>query len=96
MADERVAVLLAEIGLPSSAARAVTIEGHEPVYASPFPVASSAAVALGAVGAAAALVWQETTGTAQSVVVDARRAGASLLSFVFQQLLDGPTPATHR
>ena len=62
------------------------------MFASPFPVASSAAVALGAVGAAAALVWQETTGAAQSVVVDTRRAGVSLLSFVFQQLLDGPTP----
>ena len=62
------------------------------MFPSPFPVASSAAVALGAVGAAAALVWQETTGAAQSVVVDTRRAGVSLLSFVFQQLLDGPTP----
>ena len=92
MADERVAALLAEVGLPASAADVVTVEGHDPVYASPFPVASSAAVALGAIGAAAALVWQETTGTSQSVVVDTRHAGASLLSFVFQQLLDGPTP----
>ncbi len=92
MADVRVAALLDEVGLPSVAADCVTIEGSDPIYASPFPVASSAAVALGAVAATAALIWRDKTGTEQAVTVDARRAGASLLSFVFQQLLDGPTP----
>jgi crotonobetainyl-CoA:carnitine CoA-transferase CaiB-like acyl-CoA transferase len=92
MGDERVTALLAEVGLPASAGDAVTIDGHDPVYASPFPVAASAAVALGAVGAATALLWHERTGEGQTVVVDTRRAGASLLSFVFQQLLDGATP----
>ena len=62
------------------------------MYASPFPIASSAAVALGAVAAAAALIWRDETGVEQTVTVDTEHAGASLLSFVFQQLLDGETP----
>ena len=58
MADPRVAELLAEVGLPAGAAHAVTIEGSDPVYASPIPVASSAAVGLGAVAATAGLIWR--------------------------------------
>ena len=92
MADARVAELLAEVGLPADAADTVTIEGSDPVYASPIPVASSAAVALGAVAATAALIWRDKTGVDQTVTVDTRRAGASLLSFVFQLLLDAETP----
>jgi crotonobetainyl-CoA:carnitine CoA-transferase CaiB-like acyl-CoA transferase len=92
VADARVAELLTEVGLPVEAAACVTIDGNDPVYASPFPVASSAAVALGAVGAAAGLIWKDKTGSEQTVSVEVRRAGASLLSFVFQQLLDGDTP----
>ncbi len=92
MADARVAELLAEVGLPADAAHAVTIEGSDPVYASPIPVASSAAVALGAVAATAALIWRDKTGVEQTVTVDTRRAGASLLSFVFQRVLDAETP----
>ena len=76
MADARVAELLAEVGLPGNAADGVTIKGSEPIYASPFPVASSAAVALGA-AAAAALIWRDKTGEEQTVTVDTRRAGAS-------------------
>ena len=70
----------------------VTIEGSDPVYATPFPVASSAAAALGAVAATAGLIWRDKTGVEQTITVETRRAGASLLSFVFQQLLDGDTP----
>jgi crotonobetainyl-CoA:carnitine CoA-transferase CaiB-like acyl-CoA transferase len=92
MADPRVAGLLAEVGIPGAAADSVALAGADPIYASPFPVASSAAVALGASAAAAALIWRDKTGEEQTVTVDTRRAGVSLLSFVFQQLLDGPTP----
>ena len=92
MADRRVAALLAEVGLPADAADNVAIEGSDPVYASPFPVASSAAVALGAVAATAGLIWRDKTGIEQKVAVDTRQTGASLLSFVFQQLIDGETP----
>ena len=92
MADARVAELLTKVGLPAEAADTVTITGRDPVYASPFPIASSAAVALGAVAAAAALIWRDETGVEQTVTVDTQHAGASLLSFVFQQLLDGETP----
>ena len=92
MADRRVAALLAEVGLPADAADNVAIEGSDPVYASPFPVASLAAVALGAVAATAGLIWRDKTGIEQQVAVDTRKAGASLLSFVFQQLIDGETP----
>ncbi len=92
MVDARVAELLAEVGLPGSAADGVTITGDDPIYASPFPVASSAAVALGAAAAAAALIWRDKAGEEQTVTVDTRRAGISLLSFVFQHLLDSETP----
>ena len=75
MADARVAELLTEVGLPAEAADAVTITGRDPVYASPFPVASSAAVALGAVAAAAALIWRDETGVEQTVTVDTEQRG---------------------
>ena len=90
--DARVAALLVEVGLPADAADNVAIEGSDPVYASPFPIASSAAVALGAVAATAGLIWRDKTGVEQTVAVDARQAGASLLSFAFQRLVDGETP----
>jgi len=90
--DLRVAQLLTEVGVPAAAADIVTVDGSDPVYSSHFPVASSAAVALGAVAATSASIWRDKTGTEQTASVDVRRAGASLLSFVFQQLLDGDTP----
>ena len=76
MADARVAELLTEVGLPAEAADTVTITGRDPVYASPFPIASSAAVGLGAVAAAAALIWRDETGVEQTITVDTQHARA--------------------
>ena len=75
VADARVAELLTEVGLPAEAAEAVTITGRDPVYASPFPIASSAAVVLGAVAAAAALIWRDKTGVEQTITVDTQQRG---------------------
>jgi crotonobetainyl-CoA:carnitine CoA-transferase CaiB-like acyl-CoA transferase len=84
--------LLAECGLPTAAADATRIIGDEEPYATTFPVVECASAALGAVGATAALLWEERTGQAQDVSVRRGHAAASLLGFIFQQVGE-PTSA---
>lgn len=91
MADERVAALLAEVGLPPTAADRTRLEGHDPVLPTAFPIGEAAAVALAACGAAVASLWEDRTGEDQSVSVDVRRAAASLIGFAFQRLDGGST-----
>lgn len=91
MADERVAALLAEVGLPPAAADRIRIEGHDPVLPTRFPIGEAAAVAIAACGSAVATMWEDRTGEDQSVSVDVRRAAASLLGFAFQRLDGGST-----
>jgi crotonobetainyl-CoA:carnitine CoA-transferase CaiB-like acyl-CoA transferase len=91
MADDRVAALLAEVGLPPTASDRARIEGHDPVLPTAFPIGEAAAVALAACGAAVASLWEDRTGEDQSVTVDVRRAAASLIGFAFQRLDGGPT-----
>jgi crotonobetainyl-CoA:carnitine CoA-transferase CaiB-like acyl-CoA transferase len=85
--------LLEEVGLPTDAAP-LTIEEAPPVLPAKFPIGARAAAALGACGVAAATLWRDRTGESQNVVVDQRRAEASLLSFVLQTLDGGPTLRT--
>jgi len=83
----RVHELLEEVGLPGEAAGRVVITGRDPVLPSRFPVGEAAASALGACGAAAALL----SGVEQEVRVDVRRAAASLLGFALQRVEGGGT-----
>ena len=89
---ETVAELLEEVGLPSEAAARVAITGDEVPFATPYPVVECAASVLGAVGAAASLLWEERTGQAQPVAIGRGHAGASLVGFAFQRLEEGDTP----
>lgn len=91
MVDERVAALLAEVGLPPTAADRTRIEGHDPVLPTAFPIGEAAAVALAACGAAVASLWEDRTGEDQAVAVEVRRAAASLIGFAFQRLDGGST-----
>jgi len=77
-----VAALLGEAGLPVEWAQRASIDGHDPVLPSRFPVGEAAATALAACGVAA-------TGLAGShgeVRVEVRRAAASLIGFALQSL----------
>ena len=53
-----IAGLLQEVGLPAEAADRVTIVGDERPFATPFAVVEAAASVLGAIGAAASLLWR--------------------------------------
>lgn len=79
-ADDRVAGLLAPLGLPTDVD--VEVTGADPVLATPVAVGEGAALAHGAVGAAVAALWRERTGVDQAVRVDVGRAARSLLSFL--------------
>jgi crotonobetainyl-CoA:carnitine CoA-transferase CaiB-like acyl-CoA transferase len=81
--------LLREVGLPASAAARTSVVGRDPVLAARFPVGFGAATALAACGSAAALL----SGTDQEVLVDVRRAAASLVGYRFQSLDGVPLPA---
>jgi crotonobetainyl-CoA:carnitine CoA-transferase CaiB-like acyl-CoA transferase len=84
--------LLLACGLPPAAAGAVRLVGEEQPYATAFPVTECAASAVGAIGATAALLYEEATGVAQDVTVPRGAAGASLVGFVLQQLEAGELP----
>jgi crotonobetainyl-CoA:carnitine CoA-transferase CaiB-like acyl-CoA transferase len=87
-----IAGLLEEVGLPPEAADRVTIVGDERPYDTPFDVVEAAASVLGAIGAAASLLWEDRGGPAQPVTVRRGHAGASLTGFAFQRLEAGGTP----
>ncbi len=89
---DMVAGLLEEVGLPAEAADRVSITGAERPFATPFGVVECAASVLGSVGAAASLLWEERTGSAQPVTVARGHAGASLVGFAFQRLEEGNVP----
>ena len=91
MIDDRVSELLREVGLHVDPAIDVTIQGRDPVLASPFPVGEAAAVAIGACSAAAAELWRRRTGAGLAVELAVRDAAASLVSFLLLQR-DGTTP----
>jgi crotonobetainyl-CoA:carnitine CoA-transferase CaiB-like acyl-CoA transferase len=85
--------LLEEVGLPPAAADRVTLVGQERPFSTPFAVVEAAASVLGAIGAAAGLLWEDHGGPAQPVTVRRGHAGASLVGFAFQRLEEGETPA---
>ncbi len=87
-----IAGLLNEVGLPAEAAERVTVVGDERPFATPFAVVEAAASVLGAIGAAASLLWSERGGAPQDVTVRRGHAGASLVGFAFQRVEDGETP----
>lgn len=93
MGAELVAGLLHEVGLPVALADRVELDGDGQPYATPFPVVECAASVLGAVGAAASLLWEERTGAAQPVTVARGHAGASLIGFQLQRLEGRELPA---
>ncbi len=87
-----IAGLLQEVGLPAEAADRVTIVGDERPFATPFAVVEAAASVLGAIGAAASLLWNARGGAAQEVTIRRGHAGASLVGFAFQGVEGGETP----
>ncbi len=87
-----IAGLLKEVGLPAEAAERVTVVGDERPFATPFAVVEAAASVLGAIGAAASLLWSDRGGASQDVTVRRGHAGASLVGFAFQRVEDGETP----
>lgn len=87
-----IAGLLEEVGLPAEAADGVTVVGDERPFATSFGIVEAAASVLGAIGAAASLLWTERGGVPQEVTVRRGHAGASLVGFAFQHVEVGGTP----
>ena len=92
MVVELVSGLLHEVGLPVALTDRVELIGDIRPYATPFPVVECAASVLGAIGAAASLLWEERTGETQPVTVARGHAGASLVGFQLQRLEGGDLP----
>ena len=69
---------LGEVNLPSGGK--IDIEGHDPVYPTPFKLGKAAATALAAQGVAISAIWQQRSGRAQTIKVDKAAAAISLKS----------------
>src|SRR5436853_4916822 len=70
--------LLDRVGLAQPPADEVTISGHDPIWASRYPISEAAAVVLSAIGVAVNDLWELRTGRRQKIHLDVRRAAASL------------------
>ncbi|TNE59008.1 MAG: hypothetical protein EP340_03715 [Alphaproteobacteria bacterium] len=66
----------------------IQITGGDPVLPSRFKIAECSSAALAACGAAAAALWHYRSGETQTITVPAEGAAATLVSFLFQRLLD--------
>jgi crotonobetainyl-CoA:carnitine CoA-transferase CaiB-like acyl-CoA transferase len=75
--------LLSQLGRDVDDADRVVFRGSDPVFACRFPLGELAAAALAGCGLAVSELWELRTGRRQRVEADVRRAGASLLSFIF-------------
>ncbi len=69
-------------GLELATTTDVTIEGDDPVLASPFHLGEGAATALALVGQEADRIWQMRGGKPQAMSVNVRHAAASLHSYM--------------
>jgi crotonobetainyl-CoA:carnitine CoA-transferase CaiB-like acyl-CoA transferase len=80
-AHDALRTILPVAGLDPDRASAVEFTGGvDPILPTPFKIGETSAAALGAIGLAAADLWQLRTGHGQQVSVNARRATASLRS----------------
>jgi crotonobetainyl-CoA:carnitine CoA-transferase CaiB-like acyl-CoA transferase len=68
-------------GLELASGTDVSIEGDDPVLATPFHLGQGAATALALVGQEAVRIWVERGGRKQSLSIDVRHAAASLVSY---------------
>lgn len=91
-AIERAATLA---GLELAPETDITIEGEDPVLASPFHLGEGAATALALVGQEANRAWMERGGASQSLSLNIRHAAASLHSYVVLEC-QGAAPLTPR
>ena len=70
--------VLACAGRELRAADAIDLSGADPVFRTPYRIATAGAAALGALGVALSDLWRLRTGRTQAVSVDLRAAAASL------------------
>jgi len=83
-------------GWPAERAGSVEITGGaDPVLPTPFRIGETSAASLGAIGLAAADLWELRSGHRQQVAVDLRQATASLRSGHYMQM-DGKKVSTER
>jgi hypothetical protein len=82
MDDESIRAAVALAGLELADDADVTIEGGDPVLASPHHLGEGAAVARALTGVAASDLWRLRGGASQSVTVDVGHAAASLRSYM--------------
>ncbi|MFZ5784389.1 MAG: CoA transferase [Pseudomonadota bacterium] len=86
--------ILHELGRSPGSEDALSITGSgDPVFATPWRIATAGAAALAAVGLAASDLWRLRTGRSQAVSVDCHAAAASLRSNTYV-LQDGRKPVS--
>jgi crotonobetainyl-CoA:carnitine CoA-transferase CaiB-like acyl-CoA transferase len=86
--------VLGLLGRKKRADDSLTLTGSDdPVFATPWKVATAGSAALGAVGLAASDLWRLKTGKSQSVTIDRHAAAASLRSNTYV-LQDGKKPVS--
>jgi crotonobetainyl-CoA:carnitine CoA-transferase CaiB-like acyl-CoA transferase len=88
--QDRLDEILRAGGLALPPEASVEIEGRDPILGARYPIGEVAAVALAAAGAAAADLWHQRTGVAQTARVDVRAAAASLLGFAHLRVATKP------
>ena len=80
------------VGGDPAALNAVTLTGEEPQLPSSFRVAAAAQVSIAASGLAAAEIWKQRTGEAQTVSVDMRHATVECRSERYLRVAGKPPP----
>src|SRR5664279_2775428 len=75
LATKKLTELMEALGVsPEETGGTITINGDDPIVASPHRLGTAAAVALSSVGATAAAIWKLRTGRGQDISVDAKDA----------------------
>ena len=96
MTQQTLTTIFSTVGWGESRAAEVEFaNGADPILPTPFRIGETAAASLAAVGLAVSDLWALKTGRGQQVVVDARRATASLRSGKYVAL-DGAPVAEER
>lgn len=93
MSYDALRTILPAVGWPTTRAREVDFTGGaDPILPTPFRIGETSAAAVAAAGMAASDLWELRSGRLQEVVVDTRRATASLRSGKYMKLDGKPVP----
>src|SRR5260221_4245323 len=91
-ANDVLADLWGQVGLPAEPLAKVELTGRDPVLPSSFRVGMAAQVSIAAVASAANTIWSLRTGRLQQVSVDMRHSAVEFRSERYFRVNWGPAP----